>query len=1034
MLIITGLTIFLCTVFKNIFILSIFQYRKRILRMFRVLPLIILLLGFNTLKSQSSYFQQEVNFTIKVSLDDEKHILMGEERIEYINKSPQSLTYIYFHLWYNAFNTHTSAYAKQELRNGKTAYHFAQDNQKGFITGFDFKVNGKKCEVEIDKDNPDIAKLILPEPLAPQNKIIITTPFTAKIPHPFSRAGHIGQQYLITQWFPKPAVFDTEGWHPMPYLDQGEFYSEFGKYDVSITLPDNYVVGATGSLMTDSEKVFLEKKSQESVSDIVPESSKTSKTLQYVAENVHDFAWFADKAFQVAKSSVVLKSGKIVDTYAFYRAKHAQDWSKATEYINRAVRFYSDLVGEYPHPHASAVMADEGYGGGMEYPMITVLAGNFGVEDLDGTITHEIGHNWFQGILGSNERDFAWLDEGLNSYYDHRYLSTYYPHYKMNWGLLSRLFKNTDYSSEDLYLHRQDFNHKHQAIQLTSDSLTETNYYINAYEKPARLMKVLERHYGTSRFDSIMQAYYQVWKFKHPQPQDLKKHWETATSDNLSWLFDDLFKTTGRTDYAVTDVKATDSDWLISVKNKGQIASPFEITGLKANKEVFKQSFQGIAQEGILKIKKESFDLIALDNDRLLTDIDRTNNYQYLKGDKKVNRPLRAVFLGGIDDSKKRVFNYLPLLVANNYDGLMLGGVLYNGVLPEKKLNWHVAPLYATDSKKLVGVANIDYGFYKNNNKVTLSLSGKRFSYKKTPTKNTLSFSRLTPSVTIDFWRRPMSTFVQSLSIRHSFIGEDNVINDSIERISIRSQTANNSEISYSGKIQNVLSPTSFRLCVESYKYHLFNRRQNFIKATFELNQVFTYKENRKIFSRLFIGGFPFNSGRNSGLAFTRGFLGLSARGFADYRYDDYYFGRNELKGILSQQITTNTEGGLKYALPQNDETRIGYSNNFVAALNFKAQFPFKLPLDIKPYFDIGFFSDTRPNGERTNSQWLMSGGLSWEVNEYFGIYVPLYFSGNSEDPNSFKSIMTRRGGFLSRVTFNLNLRKLDLLHIIKSL
>lgn len=1002
--------------------------------MLKILPLIILLWCGKSVKAQSNYFQQEVNFVIKVSLDDKNHTLTGEETIEYINNSPNSLSFIYFHLWYNAFNSQYSAYAKQELRNGKTKFHFAKEEDKGYITDLDFKINGKKCEVEIDKDNPDIAKLILQEPLKPQEKIYITTPFKSKIPYPFSRAGHIGQQYLITQWFPKPAVYDTEGWHPMPYLDQGEFYSEYGKYDVSITLPENYVVGASGTLTTESEKEFLNKKSKEQAHDSIITSSKKLKTIQYKAENIHDFAWFADKEFNVSKSEVVLKNGKTVETYAYYRPKHAKEWSKATDYINRAVLFYSDLVGDYPHPHASAVMADGGYGGGMEYPMITVLASDFGAQDLDETITHEVGHNWFQGILGSNERAYSWLDEGLNSYYDHRYNAQYYPNTEGGYGLFSFLFKKSDYTFEDLALQRQDFNHRNQPIQTTSDSLTETNYYLNAYEKPARLMKVLERHYGTQRFDSIMKAYFNTWKFKHPQPSDFRKHWETATKDDLSWLFDTLFKTTAPTDYAITHVTKQNDEYQITVENKGQVAIPFEINALKAGKEVLKQSFNGIKTREVIQFKKGDFDALAIDNDHLWVDMDRSNNYVALKNDEIVKKPFQLQFLGGIDNSKKRVLNWSPTFATNVYDGLMIGGALYNGVLPEKKSNWYLAPFFATTSKKLTGLANIDYGFHHKNHKITLSMAGKRFTYKKTPNKNFLVYSRLTPSVTIDFWKRPLSTFVQSLSIRHSFLNEEGVANDSIERISIRSKTFNSSEFSYSGKIQSALRPTSFRLAVESFKYQLFDRNQKFLKATFELNQTFTYNEDRKIFSRLFIGGFPTNTGRNSGLAFTRGFLGLSARGFADYRYDDYYFGRNELKGILSQQITTNTEGGLKYALPQDDATRIGYSNNFVASLNLKSQFPFKIPLDIKPYFDIGFFSDTRPGGERTKSQWLMSGGLSWEVNDYFGIYLPFYFSGSSDDPNSFKSIMTRRGGFLSRVTFNLNLKKLDLLKLLKSM
>ncbi len=343
-------------------------------------------------------------------------------------------------------------------------------------------------------------------------------------------------------------------------------------------------------------------------------------------------------------------------------------------------------------------------------------------------------------------------------------------------------------------------------------------------------------------------------------------------------------------------------------------------------------------------------------------------------------------------------------------------------------------PFWGSTSNKLTGLAELGYKFFTpKKHTITLSASGKRFSYAKKNNKF-LTYSRLSPSVTIDFWKRPLSQFTQSLSIRHLFINQQNLLQDTIERISIKSRLSNSTEISYWGSIKNGYTPTTFRVCIENYRYQVFETRQNFLKTTFELTQSYQYRENRHITARLFVGGFPINSGRNAGFGFTRGFLGLSARGFADYRYDDFYFGRNEQKGILSQQISSNTEGGLKFALPEGEETRIGYSNNFVSSLNLKTQLPFKLPLDIKPYFDVGYFSDTRPGGERTTSQWLMSGGLSWELNDYFGIYVPLYFSGKKDDPNSFHSIMTRRNGFLSRITFNLNLRKLDLRRLLDNL
>ena len=297
-------------------------------------------------------------------------------------------------------------------------------------------------------------------------------------------------------------------------------------------------------------------------------------------------------------------------------------------------------MGDYPHPHASAVMANGGYEGGMEYPMVTVLAGHYTPKDLDVTIAHEVGHNWFQGILGSNERDNAWMDEGLNSYYDHRYALDFYPLVTAGGarqeggvsGIQKFLTKKSDYNLEEVLLQRQDFNHKNQAIQTTSNDLTETNYYMNAYEKPAEFMKILENYYSKERFDSIMQSYYQAWKFKHPQPTDFRKHWETATGDNMSWLFDEMMGSTKQLDYKISDIKDNGSEWILTIENKSGITAPFEINCLKNGVGISKKSFKGIDNQEVINIPKGDFDLIAIDNNHLLPDINRSNNYAQTVG------------------------------------------------------------------------------------------------------------------------------------------------------------------------------------------------------------------------------------------------------------------------------------------------------------------------------------------------------------------------------------------------------------------
>ena len=204
------------------------------------------------------YFQQEVNHRINVRLNDKSHTLSAFEEIEYINNSPYSLDTIYFHLWPNAYESSFSALGRQKLADGDIDFHFSNAESKGYIDSLDFHVDGVKAQFEYHKSHLDIGYLILNTPVLAGGKVMITTPFRVKIPDAaFSRLGHVGESYMITQWFPKPAVYDRKGWHPMPYLNQGEFYSEFGTYDVSISVPKNYVVGATGDLQNQGELDFL---------------------------------------------------------------------------------------------------------------------------------------------------------------------------------------------------------------------------------------------------------------------------------------------------------------------------------------------------------------------------------------------------------------------------------------------------------------------------------------------------------------------------------------------------------------------------------------------------------------------------------------------------------------------------------------------------------------------------------------------------------------------------------------------------------
>ena len=525
----------------------------------------------------SQYWQQQTNYTIDVSLNDKEHTLDGFEKIEYINNSPDTLKFIWFHLWPNAYKNDKTAFSDQLLENGNTKFYFSDKDQKGYINKLDFKINNITAKIEDHPQHIDIVKIILPTPLLSGQRIIITTPFHVQLPYNFSRGGHDGQNYQATQWYPKPAVYDKNGWHPMPYLDQGEFYSEFGSFDVSITVPENYVVAATGDLQNAEEKAWLKTRSSfewqpikqkvkttggqiKTSYQLFPSSTAETKTLHFKQNNIHDFAWFADKRFIVNMDTCKLLSGKVIDVITYYTPEHKTMWSKSVAYAKEGVKHYSNLIGEYPYNLVQVIQGPESFGGGMEYPTITIISAGGTAQNLDATIAHEIGHNWFYGILGSNEREHPWMDEGINSYYENKYSTEKYK----------KLSQADRFSFETKAAVKTD-----QPIELSSEKFSAINYGGSVYYKTSIWVKYLESVVGPEAFNKAMQEYFRQWQFKHPQPEDFKKIMEASSGKNLDSVFSYLDKkgllpnqqTTGSTTASIFDIKKLEKFSIHPTKN-----------------------------------------------------------------------------------------------------------------------------------------------------------------------------------------------------------------------------------------------------------------------------------------------------------------------------------------------------------------------------------------------------------------------------------------------------------------------------------
>ncbi|MEO8771336.1 MAG: M1 family metallopeptidase [Ferruginibacter sp.] len=923
----------------------------------RGLFVLLLILFSSSLFSQpSNYWQQKVNYKIDVSLNDTAYTLDGYISMDYYNNSPDTLHFIWFHVWPNAYKNDRTAFSDQLLENGRKDFYFSNDDKRGYINRLDFKVDKKTALMEDHPQHQDIIKLLLPKPLVPGSSVKIETPFHVKLPYNFSRGGHINQSFQITQWYPKPAVYDKYGWHEMPYLDQGEFYSEFGEYDVQVTLPKDYVVAATGKRKNETD-------------------NGETKTLHFVQENIHDFAWFADKHFSVMKDTMQLGS-RIIDVYSYFNEANSKAWINSTGYIKSSIRTKCEWVGEYPYDIVSVVeKPGKSEGGGMEYPTITLIDQPINDRLLNEVIEHEVGHNWFYGILATNERQHPWMDEGINTYYDKRYMLQQYGNESTQYDLSKSSFiqKRLPTDADDFLLKSLIQAKQDQPIETVSENFSDINYGSIVYYKTAQWMKLLESELGRPLFDKVMKEYYNRWKFKHPYPEDFKNIVQEVSGKNVDSIFSLLNK---NGDISIQKIFTSSS-------------TPF--SGKINNRGSFKK-----------KIKLISF-----------FSLKSADKYNY-------------IFVS-------------PAIGYNYYDKFMVGIILHNYTLPSPKFRFILAPLYATNSKQFNGIGNINYTSYSYNkiNKIVLGATAARFSTNQSldtaGNKIFENFYKVVPYFQL-YFRHPARSHTTSwFDLRTYLIGEqqfakfENKANsDSSVFYPVATNTGNRSinQLSFNVISSRLLYP---------YDYQLkFQQGKGFYRFDLNANYFFNYVKGGGMQVRLFASKFGyFSNDHSNGYQYQPRLL--AATGEEDYTYSNYFLGRSASTavaqepvknlGIGAQQLMIR-DGGLKLRVDQYGYLQ-GASENWVAALNFNTTlpdiFPVKLPLRI--FFDVGTYAEGWKDDAAT-SKFLYVGGLQLSLfKNVLNIYAPLVYN------KEFKDVLKtdpERNKFFKKVTFSINIQNIS--------
>lgn len=959
----------------------------------------LLCLSLLTLKAwtqnEKPYFQQEVNYTIDVRLDDKNHMLFGTESFEYINNSPDTLYHLFIHLWPNAYKNEKTALAKQLARDGNYFLYYSKNKDRGYIDSLQFKVDGVATTFEYYQNFEDIARIALSKPIPPKGKAIVSTPFRVKIPSgTISRLGHIGESYQITQWYPKPAVYDKNGWNPIPYLTQGEFYSEFGSFDVKITLPENYTVGATGDLQTATEIERLDKLAAQplpsSSSNEFPESSDKLKTLHYKQKHVHDFGWFADKRWIVRKGEVTLpNTNRSVTTWAMFTPGNADVWEKnGIKAINDGLYHYSLWVGDYPYDQCTAVDGTISAGGGMEYPNVTVIGSSSNKFQLELVIVHEVGHNWFYGILGSNERENGWMDEGINSFLETLTMEWIYKNPKLyegildeNIGVMLGLDKYPlNYQNELMYgiFARMG---KDQAIQTSSEDFTGTNYGTIMYKKTGLAFNYLRNYLGDELFKKCMHDYFDEWKFKHPTPQDIRASFVKSSGKNLDWFFDGVINTTGVVDYKTERAKFKGDSLEVTVFNTGDIDAPFSISLFRDTLEYQKLWVDGFSSgswKSYTFSGAKKGDVVKLNMDPGTLDIDRGNNNIRTKGILKTREPLRLSLLTGIDNPEETRLFWIPILGWNDQDKLMPGISIHNRTIPKRKFEFAWTPMYSIANNRLNGFAMAQL----NGRRFTVGLSSKAFSldeftYATSGTdavdeRYLRAYQQVNPYFE---WRSPVTTSINptkvALRVDGYAIRQLNVaVNDHNNRFDDpndllgASVTATISKRFIGGQV--IATPQMDYIATEF---------EDGVVARMKVEADYTYwkKKKKKMYLRLFGAS---NEVGGQGVDVALGASGTDAS--ADYFYRHLFLGRGTDSGLLSRQIVDN-QGGFYHP------TAAAFNSSFasIATAQFEIDLPISLPISL--YSTVA--SDL-------NNDPVFTAGVGLPiVRDIFQIYVPLVYS-----------------------------------------
>jgi hypothetical protein len=499
---------------------------------------------------------------MEIDVDAEAHRYDGFQRLTYTNHSPDTLFRVFYHLYFNAFqpgsmmDVRSRTIEDPDRRVGGRIAKLEEEEQ-GYIKVETLQQDGKRCAYETVGT---VLEVELDEPIPPNSSTVLTMDYKAQVPLQIRRSGRDNREGIalsMSQWYPKMAEFDREGWHANPYVGR-EFYGVWGDFDVKITIDSSYTLGGTGYLQNPQECGH----GYEDPSKPLQRPSGDKITWHFEAPNVHDFMWAGDPDY--THDIVDAPNGPRMH-FIYQKDSNIVDaWKKLPSYMAEAFEFMSKNFGPYGYDQYSFI---QGGDGGMEYPMATLVTGERGLQSLVGVCTHEMIHSWYYGMLATNESLYAWMDEGFTTYatslLDHKFFG------RPNENPFGRSY-NTYYRLKE--------QGKEEALDTHADHF-ETNraYGIGSYSKGCIFLHQLSYVIGKKAFDKGMLRYHDQWAYKHPTPQDFKRVMEKVSRMELDWYFRYWINTTHEIDYAIESVAESKEKAVVTLSRKGGMPMPLDV-------------------------------------------------------------------------------------------------------------------------------------------------------------------------------------------------------------------------------------------------------------------------------------------------------------------------------------------------------------------------------------------------------------------------------------------------------------------------